>query len=341
MQINQYRNISDISHLWIKLYRDNKALSWFQSFEWYQLVEKSFKGQKWTKFLFSEIIYFVIDEVVIIPIVKNRCRKLYYLLGEDTCSDYLSVIYDASMKESELRDCVSMFLNSCAGYCVRFDRINERTMLSHVLTVLSENISNKIVEKDCIYIPVSDKMTFYDTLSKNARQNYRTAKNRLTKDGYTYSIECKYGAIEADKTTEMYNVYNERRENCSDTNPIILLFRKILKKLVSSLHIEKRFDLITEYNKIMPVVYSCIYIDDVLSAYYCGQYNNDGKSVSISRVATNPKFYKYSPGQILFVETIDSFTNKQEVFDLTRGQEDYKFKLGGVVHHNYMFSFVL
>lgn len=341
MQVKQYKCISDISQLWIKLYRENKELSWFQSFEWYQLVEQSFKGQKWTKFLFSEIVYFVIDELVIIPVVRNRHKRLYYLLGEDTCSDYLSLIYDASMTESELRESVSTFIDGCGRYSIRFDRINEHTMLYRVLISLSKIIKNTITEKNCVYISVPVNKTFYDTLSKSARQNYRTAKNRLIRDGHTYSIECKYEIVDAQKTAEMLSVYNKRRENCSAINPVVFSLKNVLKKFFSIINIENRFDLISEYNKETPVLLSCIFIDGVLSAYYCGQYNNDGKSISICRVATNPNFYKYSPGQILFVDTIDNFTNKLEIFDLTRGQEDYKFKLGGVLHHNYMFSFVL
>ena len=39
----------------------------------------------------------------------------------------------------------------------------------------------------------------------------------------------------------------------------------------------------------------------------------------------------------MLIEVIESIRDEINCFDLTRGVEDYKFKLGGQLHYNFIF----
>ena len=82
MQIKIYTRINEVEKLWKSLYKDNQDLSWFQSYEWNQLLETEYDGLRWTKYLFSKLRYVVIKQQsegknssVIVPIIIRK--KIY------------------------------------------------------------------------------------------------------------------------------------------------------------------------------------------------------------------------------------------------------------------------
>lgn len=59
----------------------------------------------------------------------------------------------------------------------------------------------------------------------------------------------------------------------------------------------------------------------------------------IPRLAINDKYKSYSPGILLINETIKFLisNNKIHTLDLSQGEEEYKYKMGGVKHYSYNF----
>ena len=56
-------------------------------------------------------------------------------------------------------------------------------------------------------------------------------------------------------------------------------------------------------------------------------------------LSCNTDFSLYSPGHVLICEMVRAFIGEGiEVFDLARGDEPYKYAMGGVNHYNYSFS---
>jgi CelD/BcsL family acetyltransferase involved in cellulose biosynthesis len=95
---------------------------------------------------------------------------------------------------------------------------------------------------------------------------------------------------------------------------------------------------LSRYSQLCPVFLAQTFINGELAAFCEGVLCNDGQTLCIARVATKKAYYHYSPGQILFVRAIDEIKNNVRYFDLTRGDEDYKVKLGAKPHANFLFE---
>ena len=112
----------------------------------------------------------------------------------------------------------------------------------------------------------------------------------------------------------------------------------MIKKILLKTGLYKRIDPLTLYSRVCPVFLAQIHINGKLAAFCEGALSVDKNTLYIARVATNKDFYHYSPGQILFINVIDKIKNEIRFFDLTRGNEDYKIKLGAKPHYNYLFN---
>ena len=110
----------------------------------------------------------------------------------------------------------------------------------------------------------------------------------------------------------------------------------ILKRILYFSNIERKTDVLSVISVSHKVFLSEINIDGNCAAF-CEGFRDRKGTLTIVRVATNSDYYKYSPGQILLIDTIENIKDSVQYFDLTRGTEEYKFKLGGIVHHNYCY----
>lgn len=347
MQIKIYTRINEVEKLWKSLYKDNQDLSWFQSYEWNQLLETEYDGLRWTKYLFSKLRYVVIKQQsegknssVIVPIIIRK--KNIYILGQHSCSDYLSTIHSKDIQLDILVNSIKSFYEYYHGFKIIFDKVNESSLLCKALNILSNEYKCSVVKKGCVYISLYKSKTFYETLSKSVRQNYRTSKNRLLKNGHSYNIRLNYERIDSDFCDNLKYIYLQRRSFCEEKNRTWLYAVRILiKKFFAILGVEKRNDIVSDYSRNQKVIFGSIYIDDSVAAFFIGQYNNNKECISVCRVSTNINYYKYSPGQILLIEALEGLRKEISYFDLTRGDEDYKYKLGGKTHNNFLYSFQL
>lgn len=73
----------------------------------------------------------------------------------------------------------------------------------------------------------------------------------------------------------------------------------------------------------------------------CYKQNN---GVVIPKLAIDTDFFRYSPGGVMIAEYIKQLSqneNKDYVFDLSRGAEQYKLSLGGELYYNYSSEILL
>ena len=83
------------------------------------------------------------------------------------------------------------------------------------------------------------------------------------------------------------------------------------------------------------------YINGELAAYFNYGLDKYHKRVVLMAVGTNEKYGWYSPGMLLIYEYIlKQLDNADiEVVDFTRGNEKYKYSLGGKEHFNHHLAF--
>lgn len=339
MFLKQYQNISDIKELWEELYLKNTTNTFFQTYYWNYLLYSHFVGNK-VFALSKKLIIFVYDNKVIAPLVIDSEKKIISILGENCSSDYLSFVF-ADGQSSAVKGMLTQLFDLYPEYLFRADRINEHSEFCNILNdFFVVGLRKRIVEKACVYIKL-DRATHshYDKLSKHVRQNYRTALNRMKIDSLEVEFSSKVGTVDVSLAKYFLQIYKQRRLDCSKVNVFIYLLKSIIKNAIDALGVANHKDILTEYSIRQDVFYSWLKLNGEIASFCEGAINNNN-ILSISRVSINPKFYKYSPGLILLVKTIDSLPEDIKYFDLTRGEEDYKYQIGGIQHINKCYLFM-
>lgn len=336
MQVKIYKRIAEIKHIWNKLYKSSLEMSFFQSYEWNVAAEINFFRKK-EQFKGRKLTYLVFEESLIMPLVVDYVKKEISILGQEEPSDYLSFIYQV-FNSDDVVEAINYVLYKYPKYKLILDKINQNNLMTKCLQKGIDSVTIIENKKDCVYIPAKcENSSFYESLSKGTRQNYRTAKNRLKNDGRTYQVIIEDGKISQEKARRLYDLYRARRNDCDSRNELYKTVSRMLKLLTKIVLNRTPIDLLSYYAQHESVFLSEIYIDGECAAFCEGSYNNRNDVISIARVATNSKYYTYSPGQILLIDTIESVKKDVAYFDLTRGSEDYKFKLGGIAHSNRCF----
>lgn len=312
----------------------------FQSFDWNNMLLEHYVPKDTNSF---ESLYALVKidgkECLIAPlwIVKKTFRLLnkkgIYLLGRDSYSDYLNLIYnnfnsealDFLLKDLHDRYHQTHFI---------FEHLNEKTSIyQHIVnsyTILDDK------KEPCVDLQIPPSLEeYHKLLSKHSRQNLRTANNRLNKDGL--SIIFNMDNSEIDKGTCL----DIRESKLSVQYEKISKIRKYKYRMVNRLLYHfPRFTPITTYKNSMAMTAT---IDNKLCAFFHYAYDEPHKRIVIISAGTDLTYARYSPGMLLMYNFIKQIINEQKYqeIDFTRGDESYKFALGGKLNYNHMIKFHL
>lgn len=193
-----------------------------------------------------------------------------------------------------------------------------------------------------VQIPLkSDYDTYYNGLSKHARQNIRTAYNRVKRDNCSLSIhfypmnegrEVRSAAREAYK--QYSSIYMKRLEERYHLKGLRLLRKRILEKYINSgwKTASASFTLLAD-----------ISLNDEVAAYAKCYMDQPHRKVTVPNLAIDIKWGFYSPGIILVNELVNHFidTGGADYLSMGRGEESYKYEMGGEVYLTYNCSFSL
>ena len=86
----------------------------------------------------------------------------------------------------------------------------------------------------------------------------------------------------------------------------------------------------------------CFFLNNKLAAFMTGFATNYNEIV-FPYVAIDSNYAVYSPGKLMISEGVKYLQNCDSIrgLDLSRGDEHYKFVMGGVRHYNYKFEIQL
>ena len=316
MQFKVYTRIRRIKSLWESIIpNDDKRV--YQSYRFNKLCEKyrktSISGlkEKNTKCLY--VVGFVDNKAVCIaPLcVDESPEKTIHVLGHGTNAGYLDFIYNEPVF---VKDVLNYVERTYSDYSIDFTFIKESSPLISLLKTC-EHFSNY-----CICIKTYD--IWFARLSKNTRQNIRTAYNRLQSDKHIFEL-CKYNRKSHHISfilSQCNNVYQRRKldwqgigGNVNKKNSLIFLLRDVIYRGLM------------KFQESELVV---LKIDEDIAGFFIGFKFQHG--VYIPRLAIDTRYSRYSPGIIMINEYLkDISIEGLFYFDLCRGDESYKSKLGG------------
>ena len=333
------KTLQSVRDTWERLYRSNDRLTPYSSYEFASLYRKGLHFSTVRRSA-KEEIYEIYDEnnavVAIVPLI--RIGRNYYIYGDLCATGYLDFIYKSGTTDeafSEIFELLFEMLGLSHGNVLHLNKLRADSAMCQYL--LKHYLPQS--ETKCVAISYGDNYeSYFKSLSKHLRQNVRTARNRLEREGHTTSFTMKID-FKADKELKrsFMEVYNERMGEKGTKGIEKSTIHSLKAKIV---HIARNFRnpiTMSTFNMKNNVL-AGFYIDGKLAAMMAGYLWKD--TIIVPRLAINSDFYVYCAGSLLVVEAIEYLTANTDVrtLDLSRGDEDYKYVLGGQDHFCYSFS---
>lgn len=317
--------------IWNEFYRSNPALSAYQSPEFMEQFLKTARLGKRRALLHSEILLCSLEGTqMICPLAIDSWKREVFLLGDFSAVGYCDLIYGADVTDAQFDAVIGALRARYSGYTLKFNKVNESSALCAYLLRRGESLSRS----ECVCVSLGeDYDAYYKALSKHSRQNIRTAYNRMNRDGKTFCFQIVKGADRLTKKQkdDIIRVYCTRMKDKFGSEvlpyPIMYTAQRYFNPIVRSL------------NTLDDQFHALLYIDGELAAFLSGLRSGDGKRIVVPRLSMNGKFDFYDPGIVLLRETAEYLCREYPgtELDLSRGNEKYKYTMGGKPHFNHSF----
>lgn len=326
MDVVEKKCFLDIKDTHNRLFLQNRQSSIFQSFEIIRCVNtlpyylKCKSGIK---------IYEVkeCNNTVLIALFRKLGSKLS-VVGSEERFDFVDFIYGDIDTQTLYNALVSLFLFLKEEIGIKEIEIKYLDVESKTYNVINDisskqkeiKISFSNVLNENLDISFRDYDQYLSSLSKNTRQNIRTAYNRLKKDNYEHELKMVSFKYEHDEFIKIHkmclNLYKKRLKKQYNCGVLALIMKKydyVSKGIMNDLG-----------------YISALNFNGRIVAFMEGFIDKKNKSILIPRLAIDEQFKFYSPGIVLLNETIKQmYSNKEYNFlNLLRGNEKYKIAMG-------------
>ena len=283
--------------------------------------------------------------LMIVPLVYVKGKSAHYkMLGDIGGCDIADALYKPGLTEEEKLACIAFFYSSIP------DRMELRRLYEQSLLYLNAPADRIVSDEAVGYadIPVpTDWNEYLASLSGYSRHNVTRAFRRLDRDGVEHRLEVYGGPRPVPRKVwrllmktyyARFHAKYKRGVFSDETKGGIFV------QTAKYLHYKtiKRFWFYTKHdsNSIPELENSRIYVlwngNDMI-AFCCGFLTHDKTICSYPRLAINEKYNYYTPGCVLIAEVLQYYMQEgiTQHLDLSRGDEQYKFKMGAILYHTH------
>lgn len=339
IEIHSIHDFERICDIW-KTLEQGRDMTIFQSYNWNILLYEEERKRVLSNF-FSTVVVIQINKngvvVGLLPMVIQKHtnitkwfgrKKGLYILGHNSWSDYLNLVYDEKIDSSCFAGIIDYLGSVYNGYTFYITDVREHTKFSDFL-----KNSGAELDKTNVAVQVEKMSTVEEyerSLSKHVRQNLRTARNRMDKAGIEYELKVLGMTDDEALINQLIEVHVGRM---AEKNTVTT---DLLHKISSYIRIkyrqrqEYKNNIVTESMKRMKE--SClviVYLNGDIAGYLYGL--RDGGVIRIMQNCVKNEYKFYSPlfrGAYDFI--LEQYSDKSvSTVDFTRGDEQYKYSLGG------------
>ena len=311
-------------------------MTYFQSFNWYELLSRN--ANKDTKRSFVRLATVLKDGQVcliapLLIITKNFrfVNKKGCYIWESRWSDYLNVIYKDY--DPNAFDCLCQEMKKVFNISnFYFNKLQESTSIYKDLSTRKTLAFDKA--QICVRLELPSSFEdYWNSLGKKARQNIRTAKNRLIRNNLSFVVK------NDDANVDKLNCKGLRECRVRSKNKKLGLLTRAKILIYSKLHVKEPTFLPLMEDEETHFLTS--YINGSLASFFNYTKSSKRKEVYMMGVGIDEQYSWYSPGILSVIEFIQSCyeTEKIRYIDFTRGDEKYKFIVGGKTHYIHSLSF--
>lgn len=319
IEVQQYSDISKICNVWEYLYGKNRNASVYQSAVYNRLIWSNIRPYRYI--LRMTPVFYVFYEkgnpILIIPLFKSIVGNNYRVFGDKAGCGYLDFIYDEVFTIDKLAECLKILSERFRITQINLNHVRSNTILGQYAL----RNGGVICDTPCISILLPEKYAeYYESLSKNMRQNIRTSYNRLVKDERTVDFKlCKYSELSTYEKKKLLEIYIERQ-----LNKYKKFGKSFYKYFVTNIDIGTKAENFDDLEDVFILL-----IDGDIAAFFDAIYYHE--IIVVPRLCIVEEYSRYSPGIILLNEAIKMLLGNSKIkqIDLTHGNEQYKKSMGG------------
>lgn len=312
----------------------------FQQYDWYVTQEASFRSNI-TRKLFGEVKYFLFlcdgTPVMIAPMcIQKRTiqigpfgyRKGVYFLGMKGYSDYLNFIY-REINRQQLLFALTKIAEDAKQTNFLLTQIPENADSLRVLRELMAAINMEIAgSENCVKLEIPEvQETFFLKFSKNLLSNLKKQRNKYRNNGFSLDVELYEGIIEDQDIREQIQKIHKERFDVKNRGSRQIKLSKIINSIKRPMD-EIAHAMVHNQSNWLLVGRR----EGKIVAYLYGL--KDAKAIRIMQLGFLEEHAKYMPGIITFLKFLT--TNYEQfvgsTIDFTRGEERYKYEIGGQAH---------
>lgn len=327
------KDLSSLRDDW-EILQNGDDMTYYQSYEWYKNIIMKFNIKDSNLYFTKFFIAYKEDiPIMIAPLffIKRNIhiinKKGVYFLDEHGWSDYGNFIYKKFSNEAF--NSIIRYIVKCYGIKYFYlNRIRSNSDIYMYIKNKKELTKSSITPTVELSLPENTD-NYSKILSKHARQNIRTAYNRVKSDNLWFDLNYEEKDIDINKCKNLREIRLndiQRKESQSHS-----YFFSLYKEIRDKIKIKFPKYLVIEEDKNSKFM-TISYKGELLAFFNYGlDYTH--KKIVIMAAGTNIEFKRYSPGLILMHSfIINEINNKNSVIDFidfTRGNESYKYELGG------------
>ncbi len=265
--------------------------------------------------------------LMLVPLKGSLNLGYYKMLGDIRGCDSTDALYKPELSAEERAAVTKAFYSSFKSKA-KLHRLQEESFL------MSEAPAERLLSlqtKSYVRIAVNkDWNEHFGKLHRNVRQSMRTAYNRMKRDGKEFKLEIFDAARPIDRIMwkKIMTLYFERMFTHYKQKKIRSLFGRIFWHF-DYFHI--KHDTLSLHH-LANSFHAVLMEGERPMAFLSGMMTHDGHTITVPRLAIDDNYRFYSPGYVLLAETLNYLGTNTGVheLDLSRGEEKYKFDLGGI-----------
>lgn len=331
--LKEYKfNDAKLKTIWNSFYMGNSFLFPYQSYTYNSISYQCFRFQT-SRLKEKYYFYIYYDESkpkLIMPLMLKK--GVFYIFGDFESVGALDFVYPQNISAKDF-DNAFKELRQIHKEKLCLNHINEKSRLSDYIRSNELSHDGKFRETGsqiCVKIQFEEYGNYYKSLSKSNRQNLRTSYNRLEKDGLTNRlvVDRKIDINNAAYKNE-FSLYIKREDERQHKH----------RDFFSAMRLKYLDPVTVSLRKLDGVFDFKLYIDKQLAAFMAG-IKSEANEIIVPKLAIDSQLGKYSPGKLLINESIKYLLNNTSIktLDLSKGNEKYKYDMGGKEHTNRNFE---
>ncbi len=324
----------------------------FQQYIWYLGLNKQYESGCFKRSEYAEyhVVFKDGKAKMIAPIHIKKHGFEYkgigiesgiYMVGQWSFTDYLNFIYDE-------------FDDECAQAVIDSLKKKYPRLTMHFNFIKENNSFDRFLEKNyksdfrykttCIQVlPHESFDSFYQSMTKHTRQNIRTALNREIKENNELHIEV-FNTVNRQQADEFYKIYIKRSQNKNSVNFSKDGIKASVYKLNNKIYNDRLKRNLEKFNYLIYSMVnnpaSCLIGifdgEKKIGFIYCLRENRSLLRNAI--VCFDESYGFFTPGMTAFYRFFKDYiysdsSERASIIDMTRGTENYKYKLGGTEHY--------